>query len=64
MVTYCREYACINQDGKSNSVKQNKLGKSANFVSKFKAKHAVEEQSQCLEESQHCFESKDLDLLT
>ena len=38
--------------------KQNKLSKSANLVSKFKAKHAIEEQSQCLEESQNCFESK------
>ena len=38
--------------------KQNKLAESANFVFKFKAKHAIEEQSQCLEESQHCFESK------
>ena len=38
--------------------KQNKLSKSANFVSKFKAKHAVEEQNQCLEESQDCLESK------
>ena len=39
--------------------KQNKLAKSANIVSKFKAKHAIEEQSQCLEESQNCFfESK------
>ena len=40
--------------------KQNKLAKSANFVSKFKAKHAIEEQSleesqeQSLEESQNC----------
>ena len=38
--------------------KHNKIAKSANFVSKFKAKHAIEEQSQCLEESQNCFESK------
>ena len=38
--------------------KQNKLAKSANFVSKFKDKHAIEEQSQCLEESRNCFESK------
>ena len=37
---------------------QNKLAKSANFVSKFKAKHAIEELSQCLEELQNCFESK------
>ena len=36
--------------------KQNKFVKSANFVSKLKAKHATEEQ--CLEESQNCFESK------
>ena len=34
------------------------LAKSVNFVSKFKAKHAMEEQSQCLEESENCFESK------
>ena len=38
--------------------KQNKLAKSANFTSKFKAKHSIEQQSQCLEESQNCFESK------
>ena len=43
---------------KGQLCKQNKLAKSANFVSKFKAKHAKEEQSQCLEESQNCFESK------
>ena len=42
---------------KGQFCKQNKLAKSANFVSKFKAKHATEEQSQCLEESQSCFES-------
>ena len=48
-----------NQDGRAGQFcKQNKLAKSANFVSKFKAKHAIEEQSQCLEESQNCFESK------
>ena len=28
------------------------------FVSEFKAKHGIEEQSQCLKESQNCFESK------
>ena len=52
---------------KGQFCKQNKLTKSANFVSKLKAKHAIEEQSQCLEESQNCFESKvgeDLDVLT
>ena len=38
--------------------KQNKLAKSASFVSKFQAKHAIEEQSQFLEESQNCFESR------
>ena len=38
--------------------KESKLAKSANCVSKFKAKHAIEEQNQCLEESQNCFESK------
>ena len=43
---------------KGQFCKQNKLAKSAKFVSKFKAKHAAEEQSQCLEESQNCFESK------
>ena len=35
-----------------------KQSKPVNFVSKFKAKHAIEEQSQCLEESQNCFENK------
>ena len=43
---------------KGQFCKQNKLAKSSNLVSKFKAKHAIEEQSQCLEESQNCFESK------
>ena len=43
---------------KGQYCKQTKLAQSAKFVSKFKAKHAVEEQSQCLEESQNCFESK------
>ena len=43
---------------KGEFCKQNKLAKSANFISKFKAKHAIEEQSRCLEESQNCFESK------
>ena len=43
---------------KGQFCKKNKLAKSANFVSKFKAKHAIEEQNQCLEESQNCFESK------
>ena len=38
--------------------KQSKLVKSANFVSKFKAKHAIEDQSQCFEGSQNCFERK------
>ena len=52
---------------KGQLCKQNKLAKSANFVSKLKAKLAIQEQSQCLQESQNCFESKlvkDLDLLT
>ena len=43
---------------KGQFCKRNKLAKSANFVSKFKAIHAIEEQSQCLEESQNCSESK------
>ena len=43
---------------KGQLCKQNKPAKSANFVSEFKAKHATEEQSQCLVESQNCFESK------
>ena len=43
---------------KGQFCKQNKLAKSANFVSKFKAKNAVEEQSKCLEESQNYFEIK------
>ena len=43
---------------KGQFCKQNKLAKSANFVSEFKAKHAIEEQSQCLEESQNCFQGK------
>ena len=50
---------------KGQFCKQDNLAKSANFVSKFKAKHATEEQSQCLEESQNFPESKvaeDLDL--
>ena len=52
---------------KGQFCKQNKLAKSANFVSKFKAKYAIEEQ--CLEESQIKTVSKaklvkDFDLLT
>ena len=43
---------------KGQFCRQNKLAKSASFVSKFKAKRAKEEQSQCLEESQNFFESK------
>ena len=43
---------------KGQFCKQNKLAKSVNFVSKFKAKHSIEEQSQCLEESQNSSESK------
>ena len=43
---------------KGQFCKQNKLAKSANFVSKFEAKHAIKDQSQCFEESQNCFESK------
>ena len=53
---------------KGHFCKQNKnLAESANFVSKFKAKHAIEEQSQCLEESKTVLKAKlvkDLDLLT
>ena len=43
---------------KGQFCKQNKLVKSANFVSKFKVKHVIKEQSQSLEESQNCFESR------
>ena len=43
---------------KGQFCKQNKRAKSANIVSKFKAKHAIEEQSQWLEKLQNCFESK------
>ena len=59
--------SCVSESRwKSQFCKQNKLAKSANFVCKFKAKHAIKEQSQRLEESQNRFESKvaDLDLLT
>ena len=52
---------------KGQFCKQNKLAKTANFFPKFKAKRAIEEQSQCLEESQNCFEAKlvkDLELFT
>ena len=52
---------------KGQFCKQNKLAKSANFVSKFKAKHAIEVQSQCPEELQTVLKAnllKDLDLLT
>ena len=37
--------------------KQKELAKSANFVSKSIA-NPIEEQSQCLEESQNCFDNK------
>ena len=46
---------------------QNKPDKSANFVSKFKAKHAVEEQVNALKNHQTILKAKllkDLDLLT
>ena len=44
---------------KGQFCKQNKLDETRKiFVSKFKAKHAIEEQSQCLEESQNCFKNK------
>ena len=46
---------------------QNKIAKSANFVSKFKAKHAIVKHSQCLEESKTVLKAKlvkDVDLLT
>ena len=43
---------------KGQFYKHNKLAKSTSFVSEVKAKHAIEEQSQCLKESQDCFESK------
>ena len=43
---------------KGQFCKQNKLVKSANLVSKFKAKHATDEQSQCIVESQNSYESK------
>ena len=43
---------CLKQDGKPNE-----LSKYANFVSKFKAKHGIEDQIQFLEESQNCSES-------
>ena len=42
---------------KGQFCKQNKLAKSANFVSKFKNKNATEKQSQSVEESQNAFES-------
>ena len=43
---------------KGQLCKQNKISKSANFASKFKDKHAIEEQSQYLVKSQNCCESK------
>ena len=43
---------------KDQFCKQNELAKSANFAYNFKAKQAIGEQSQCLEKSQNCFESK------
>ena len=49
---------CLNQDWKASSVNKISLSNLPILVSKFKAKHAIEEQSQCLEESQNCFESK------
>ena len=38
---------------KGQFCKQSNLAKSTNFVSKFKVKYAIEEQSQCLEESEN-----------
>ena len=49
---------CLNQEGRASSVNKISLPNLPIFVSKFKAKNATEEQSQCLEESQNCFESK------
>ena len=43
---------------KGQFCKQNKLTRSAKTVSKFKSKNPIEEQSQCLEESQNSFECK------
>ena len=43
---------------KTNFVNKISLPNLPIFVSKFKAEHATEEQSQCLEESQNYFESK------
>ena len=42
---------CLKQDGRASSVNKIRLQNLPSFASKFKAKHATEEQSQCLEES-------------
>ena len=44
--------------GMANSVNKISLPNLPIFVCKFKAKHAIEEQSRCLEESQNYFERK------
>ena len=48
----------MSQDRRASSVNKISLPNLPIFVSKFKAKHAIEKQSQRLEESQNCFESK------
>ena len=58
---------CLNQDGRASSVNKISLSNLPILFLKFKAKHATEEQSQCLEESKTIFKPKlvkDLDLLT
>ena len=46
---------CLNQDGRASSVNKISL---PNLPILFKAKHAIEEQSQCLENHKNCFESR------
>ena len=47
-----------NQNGRASYLNKINLPNLPIFFSKFKAKHAIEERSQCLEESHNCFESK------
>ena len=48
----------LNEDGRASSVSKRSLPNPPALISKLKAKHAIEEQNQCLEETQNCFKSK------
>ena len=49
---------CLNQDVRASSVNKISLPNLPILFPNLKLTHATEKQSQCLEESQNCFESK------